>query len=139
MWGAVVSCETLPEESSRAHWADVTLTETGISPIQTWNPAERMRGIQMAKKDGAQKLQEKVLLLKTESGRPFSEKVQKDKSMEKLAAYIREAEVVEIRNKPTGIEVTTSLSLGDPFKAAMGLLKRKEIGPPNGAREDSFR
>ena len=57
---ALLSCESLPEETTQAHWADVTLTQIGFGAIQTWAPEERMRGIQLAKADAAQKMQEKI-------------------------------------------------------------------------------
>jgi hypothetical protein len=109
----------------------MTLTAVGFSPIQTWSPEERLRAVQLAKMDAAHQLQEKILKLSTDSGKPFSETVHKENKMNQLSAYVRGAEVTSILNNREGVEIHVRLVLGDPFKAAMGLLKRKEIPAPH--------
>jgi hypothetical protein len=131
LWSTLLSCQSAPEPFVRASWADVTLTAVGFSPIQTWSPEERLRGVQLAKIDAARQLQEKILALMTDSGKPFSATVHKENKMNTLSAYVRGAEVTAVLNNPQGIEIHTRLPLGDPFKAAMGLLKRKDIPAPN--------
>lgn len=99
-----------------------------------------MHGIQLAKADSARQLAEQILALKTDSGAAFREKVIKEDMMKKITAYVRGAEVISIENKREGVEVSSRLVLGDPFKGALGLLKRKELSPPQGQgrREGSF-
>jgi hypothetical protein len=137
LWGALLSCQSAPEEVSRSGWADVTLTATGVGPIKEWSPSERVRGIQQAKIDAGRKLEEQILALITDSGKPFSEKMNADE-MKRLSAYVRGAEVVAIYNRPEGVEIQARLLLGDPFKAALGLLKRKELSAPQNGKEGSF-
>ncbi|MBI3358679.1 MAG: hypothetical protein HY201_01015 [Nitrospirae bacterium] len=138
LWGILLSCQSAPETISRPDWADVTLYATGFGAIPKWTPEDRIRGIQAAKIGAARQLEEKMLLLTTDSGEPFREKVIKEKLMQKVSAYVREAEVVAIENKPEGVEILSRLSLGDPFKAALGLLKRKELSPPQRLQEGSY-
>ena len=133
-----VSCQSGPETISRPDWASVTLYATGFGPIKSWSPEDRIHGIKQAKIDSARQLEEKVLALTTESGEPFREKVIKEKMMRKVEAYVRGAEVISIENKPDGVEIVSRLSLGDPFKAALGLLKRKDLPPPQSPREGSY-
>lgn len=97
-----------------------------------------MRGIKQAKIDAARQLEEKILSLQTDAGAPFREKVEKEDAMKKVAAYVREAEVIAIENKAEGVEIHTRLPLGDPFRAALGLLKRKELPSPQRLREGSL-
>lgn len=136
--GILLSCQSGPETVSRPDWADGTLYATGFGPIQTWNPEDRIRGIQQAKMDAALQLEEKILALETDAGEPFREKVLKEKMMQKVSAYVRGAEVIAIENKPDGVEILSRLPLGDPFKAALGLLKRKDLPSSQGRREGSY-
>lgn len=131
------SCQSAPENISHNDWASVTLNATCFGPIETWTPAERIRGIKIAKADCARQLEEKILSLKTDSLASFREKVIKEEKMEKVAAYVRGAEVIAIENKKEGVKIDMRLPLGEPFKAAFGLLKRKELAPSGGGRNSS--
>jgi hypothetical protein len=136
----LLSCQSAPDTVSRPDWANVTLYATGFGPIKTWTGAERTHGIQLAKADSARQFAEQILALKTDSGEAFREKVIKEDAMKKITAYVRGAYVISIENKREGVEVSSRLVLGDPFKGALGLLKRKELSPPQGrgGREGSF-
>jgi hypothetical protein len=137
--GILLSCQSAPETISRPDWANVTLYATGFGPIEAWTPEERISAIKLAKASITRQLEEKILALKTESGADFREKVIKEDKMQKLSAYVRGAEVIAIENKPKGVEISSRLVLGDPFKGAMGLLKRKELSPQGQSRrEGSF-
>jgi len=97
-----------------------------------------MRGIKLAKASVTHQLEEKILALQTDSGATFREKVSKENLMQKVTAYVRGAEAVAIENTPKGVEIQSRLFLGDPFKAALGLLQRKALPPPQGRREGSY-
>ncbi len=117
---------------ARAHWADITLYATGLGPIREWSWQERILGIQQAKRDAARQLEEKVFSLRTDSGETLFEKIQNDgKAKKKVLAYVRGAEVMAMENKAEGVAIHMRLFLGNPFKAALGLLPRKEIAPPS--------
>ncbi len=134
----LLSCQSAPKTVARPDWTNVTLYATGFGAIETWSSEERMLGIKLAKASVTKELEEKVLALTTDSGEAFGDKVVKENMMQKVSAFVREAEVVAIDNKPGGVEIQSRLFLGNSFKAAMGLLKRKEIAPPQGRREGSY-
>jgi hypothetical protein len=134
------SCQSRPEPLPRGDFTRVTLYATGFGVIKTWTGEERIRGIQQAKADVAQKLEEQILALKTDNGTVFREKVMQENAMKKVSAYVRGAEIIAIENNKEGVAISSRLVLGDPFKAALGLLRRKDLSPHQGQgmRGDSF-
>ena len=138
LWGILLSCQSVPETVSRPEWADETLYAVGFGTITKWSQEERILAIRQAKIESMRQLEEKILALKTDSGKPFREKVIKENLMQKVSAYVRGAEVTAIENKPGGVEIHARLTMGDSFKAALGLLKRKEMVSPQNRREGSY-
>ena len=125
----MVSCQTAPE-NRRTDWADVTVTAIGIGSMGEGSPAERMQAVQQAKQDAMRQLEEKVLHLQTESGKPLTEQIKTEDRKQKVKAFVRGASIVSMENTDAGVQIETRLFLGDHFKATLGLLPPKDIAAP---------
>ncbi len=126
---SLVSCASLPEESSDATWADLAVHATGVGAIQgQWTSSERFAAIQRAKVDAYLKLQSQVMMLQMASKKPVWELARKDPLFEKkLSQFVRGARIIQTQNTNEGIEIATELYLGEHFMTTMGLAKRKPL------------
>jgi len=129
------ACQTISEDAGLGNWADVTLRVTGVGAIEKdWSIAERIQAIQRAKVDAYAQLESQIMALETTSGDKMTDLVTQDEGMQKkIAAFVRGAKIIRTVNDETGVKIVIQLFLGDPFKATIGLAKRKqqELSNPN--------
>ncbi len=132
------ACESTPSTRPDHDWADITIDAQGFAPISDWSLQERIIGIQQAKKASADQLEKKIMTLKTDSGKTLSEMGQKDEKIrKKITAYLGEAEIIKIENKPDGVRLHSRLFLGNQFKLILDLLPRKEL-TPSGRQDQAY-
>jgi len=132
----LVSCQTAPSTAPRADWANITVETKGTGHLTAplpWPAEARLSAIRNAKADAYAKMEFQIMALETAPGETVLQRVGEDAVRRRqVAAFVRGAQILEVKPRPHGIEVAMRLYLGEGFRALIGLGHRKPVTPRQG-------
>ena len=132
----LTACRTAPPNAPRADWADVTVETTGTEHLTAplpWSAEARLSAIRNAKADAYAKMEYQIMALSTAPGETVLQRVGEDPVRRRqVAAFVRGAQILEMKPRPQGIEVAMRLYLGEGFRTLLGLGHKKSVTPRQG-------
>lgn len=137
----VLSCQTGPEEQTRANWSNVTIQASGKGLIEgEWTTSKRIRAIQQAKIEVYANIESRIMSLHTGVGKRVEDWAERDEKIrKKISAFVRGAKIVGLENNEKGIKVDAELYLGESFEATIGLARKKQRPASSpGTRKQAF-
>ena len=132
----LAACQTAPSSAPRADWANITIETSGTGHLTAplpWPAEARLSAIRNAKADAYAKMTFQIMALETAPGETVLQLVGQDAERRRqVAAFVRGAQILEMKPRPHGIEVAMRLYLGEGFRALVGLGHKKPATPRNG-------
>jgi len=129
----IAACQTALPTGPRADWADVTVETTGTGHLTAplpWPAEARLSAIRNAKADAYAKMEFQIMALSTAPGETVLQRVGGDAARRRqVAAFVRGAQILEMKPRPHGIEVAMRLYLGEGFRTILGLGHKKPTPP----------
>ena len=130
------ACQTAPPNAPRADWADVTVETNGTGHLTAplpWPAEARLSAIRNAKADAYAKMEFQIMALETAPGETVLQRVGQDAARRRqVAAFVRGAQILEMKPRPHGIEIAMRLYLGEGFRTLLGLGHKKPTTPRQG-------